>query len=150
LLARTAVGDRVPLLRTAVGKAILASLPRAQAEQIITGTGLTAATAATITDREALYHELEATRARGYALDKGENEVGTYCIGAPIFNTSGRVIGACSISGTDPEIVGKRVPELSVLVMGTAHEISRHMGYVPATMSLVATPLESYSSMLNT
>lgn len=136
LLARTAVGDHVDLHCTAVGKAILAFLPTEQADVIIARVGQPRFTAATITDLQALREELVQIRLFGFAIDRGEHEVGTFCIGAPFSDGTGRIIGACSLSGTDPAIIGHRLDELAPLVVETAHEISRRMGYVPKMDSL--------------
>lgn len=143
LLARTAVGDHAPLHCTSVGKAILSQLPPEEVRGIAERSGLPVFTGKTISDLETLERELEETRQRGYAIDRGEHEAGTYCVGAPVLDGQGQVIGACSISGIDPEIVGGRVAELSAQVMHTAQEISRRMGYVPATPSLVTPPHRS-------
>jgi DNA-binding IclR family transcriptional regulator len=137
LLARTAVGDRAPLHCTSVGKAILSGLPSKKVEGIISRVGLPKFTDITLTDPEALYEDLERTRARGYALDAGEHEVDTYCIGAPILDKVGQVIASCSVSGSDPEIVDSRRAELAARVKYTAQEISRRMGYVPSSPSAV-------------
>lgn len=135
LLARTVTGDRVPLHCTAVGKAILAALPDEQVSSIVTRVGLTAFTSSTIIDPENLYKELIDTRKRGYSIDTGEHEENVYCIGAPIYDHRGRVFAACSVSGIDPEIIQGRRLELFALVVNTAQEISRRMGYVPAKLS---------------
>lgn len=135
LLARTAVGDRVPLHCTSVGKAMLAWLTDDEVEMIVTKVGLPRYTKATITTLEALEAELAATRVRGYAIDDEEHEAATYCLGAPIFSASGRVVGACSVSGTNPSLLNSRQEELSSLIMRSAHEISRRMGYVPSRVS---------------
>lgn len=140
LLARTTLGCRAHLHCTGVGKAMLAFLPEEEAEGILRRAGLPAFTEATITEPAALVRELQRVRAQGYALDRGEHEGGVYCIGAPIFDHRGRLVGACSVSGTDPEIVGGRRPALSAQVVATAQEISRRMGYVAATPSLVRVP----------
>lgn len=131
LLARTAVGERGYLHRTAVGKAMLAFLPQEQVDAIIDQTGLPGSTEYSITDHVQLQQELEESRERGYALDRGENEINTYCVAAPIFDASGQVVASCSISGMDPEIVGRRLPELASYVMHSTLEASRRMGYVP-------------------
>ena len=34
--------------------------------------------------------ELRAIRERGYSFDNAENEVGNYCVGAPIYGAQGR------------------------------------------------------------
>jgi DNA-binding IclR family transcriptional regulator len=137
LLARTAVGDRAPLHCTSVGKAILAYLPKKAVDSILQHTPLVAFTANTITDVDELHEELARTKERGYAIDCEEHETSTFCLGAPILDSRANVIGACSISGSDPEIAGERVAELSAHVMQTAEEISRRMGFVPASMSRV-------------
>lgn len=138
LLARTAVGDRVPLHCTSVGKAILAFLPPEQTDEIVKRVGLPAFTGATITDGDLLRQELAQTRERGYSIDNSEHETGTYCLGAPVFNARGRVVGSCSVSGTDPEILVGRLPELSALVIHRSQQISRRMGFVPSTVSAVS------------
>ncbi len=137
LMARTAVGDRVPLHCTSVGKAILAHLPDQEIRAIIQRVGLPAFTPHTITDSEALYATLATVRQQGFATDYAEHEPGTYCLGAPVRDAQGHVIGACSISGTDPAIIGERMPDLSQYVMYTAQEISRRMGYVPQRISIL-------------
>jgi DNA-binding IclR family transcriptional regulator len=139
LLARTAVGDRVPLHCISLGKAILSRLSPEEVEGIVNRVGLPKFTEATITDLDALKAELEQIRAQGYAVDRGEHETGTYCLGAPILDSCGRVIGACSVSSLDPELISGDPPECARRVMHTAQEISRRMGYVPARPSSVVT-----------
>jgi len=92
----------------------------------------------TITSLEALRAEWQETRQRGYAIDRGEHEVGSYCVGAPILDARGQVIGSCSVSGADAEIAAGLKVDLGTRVMYTAQEISRRMGYVPARPSSVA------------
>lgn len=141
LLARTAVGDRVTLHCTSLGKAILSGLPVEEVESIVSRVGLPKFTETTITDLDALKKELEQIRTQGYAVDREEHETGTYCIGTPIVDVRGRVIGACSVSGTNSELIRGTSPECSARVMHTAQEISRRMGYVPARPSSVVAGL---------
>jgi DNA-binding IclR family transcriptional regulator len=137
LLARSVVGDMAHMHCTAVGKATLAFLPRDKIEAIIDDAGLPRFTEHTITDAVKLFAELEETKKRGYALDFEEHEQRTYCIGSPIFNEQGRVIGSCSVSGSDPELVHDRVMEFAPGVCYTAQEISRRMGFVPKADTLL-------------
>jgi DNA-binding IclR family transcriptional regulator len=139
LLARTAIGDQVPMHCTANGKAILAYLPENEVIAFIERSKLPVFTSNTIADPDVLMHELELTKNRGYGLDNEEHESGTYCVGAPIFDATVCVVGACSISGEDPNIIGDRLPELAALIKRTAQEISRRMGYVPSVPSQVFT-----------
>jgi len=133
LQARSVVGDRTHMHCTAVGKALLAFLPRPQIETIIEAVGLPRFTDQTITDKKLLFENLELTRKRGYALDFAEHEEMTYCIGSPIYNERGKTIGSCSVSGSDPALVNEQVDEISPAVLYTAQEISRRMGFVPTT-----------------
>lgn len=137
LLARSAVGDRAPLYCTSVGKAILAMLPSDELGEYVAGNVLETFTPTTHTTAISLKNELIRTQQRGYAIDNQEHEIGTFCIGAPIFDAPGKVIGACSISGSDYEIIHGRELELAQAVMNTAQEISRRMGYVPSRMASV-------------
>jgi DNA-binding IclR family transcriptional regulator len=118
---------------------MLAAMPQDEVESIVTKQNMVSFTPNTVTDLEALLADLEETQVRGFAIDNGEHEMGTYCVGAPILNHRGQVIGACSVSGQDPEIVGARLEELSRQVTYTALEISRRMGYVPAKISSLGT-----------
>jgi IclR family transcriptional regulator, acetate operon repressor len=137
LVARSAIGDRVHPHCTGVGKAMMAALPEERVEAIVQRIGMPRFTENTITDLDELKREMEQTRARGYSIDRGEHEMGIYCLGAVIRDAAGNPIGACSISGLDPEIISGRAASLSGDLLYTAQEISRHMGYVPATPSLL-------------
>ena len=138
LRARSAVGDHAKLHCTSVGKAILSGLPPAQIEKIVAEVGMPAYTANTITTLDALHKELAITAQRGYSVDFSEHEANYYCIGAPIFDRRGHGIAACSVSGTDPTIVGTRLSEISAHVVHTAQEISRYMGYMPPRRAAIA------------
>ncbi len=138
LMARTAVGDRAHLHCTAVGKAILSALPEDDVRAIVQRAGLPASTNQTITRLDVLLAELERTRERGYSMDNGEHELNTYCIGAPVLDEGGQVIGSLSVSSADPDLLHGRLDDVSAHVMYTAQEASRRMGYVPPRPSQVA------------
>ena len=95
------IGGRNPAHCTAVGKLLLASaLPddESVAAWVRTG-GLERRTERTITTAAELAAQLRTVRARGYAVDDQENEVGVNCIAVPIFLTSPRMpSGAISVS----------------------------------------------------
>ncbi|MBW7882566.1 MAG: IclR family transcriptional regulator [Caldilineaceae bacterium] len=144
LLARSAVGEHAPLYCTAVGKAMLAYLPQDQVEQIIAATEFVQFTPNTITDSAALCAELAQIVERGYATDRSEHEQGVYCVGAPIFNHRREVVAACSVSGASPGLLEEALDQTAHLVRFTAQEISRRMGYVPASPAMVVpTPADN-------
>ena len=84
---------------SATGKAILAHLPRERVDWIVDQYGLTKKTENTITDRDALYEELDQIREQGFALNDEEEITGLQAIGAPIMNRHDRVLGSISVSG---------------------------------------------------
>jgi DNA-binding IclR family transcriptional regulator len=125
------VGARMPAYCTGVGKAMLAHLPAAVVDRVVAH-GLPARTQRTLTDRAALEADLVRTRARGWAMDDVENEPEIRCVAAPIFDRSGTVAAACSLSGPLTRISRPRAKQLGPLIAVAAAEISRQLG-APAT-----------------
>ena len=95
------IGNTSPLHCTGVGKAILAFLPERERRELIEKIELTRFTERTITDRADFTAELDRIRARGYAVDDCEHEPGVFCVAAPVFDSSGAVLGAVSVSGSE-------------------------------------------------
>ncbi|MBQ7976000.1 MAG: IclR family transcriptional regulator [Clostridia bacterium] len=92
-------GKTLPMHCTGCGKAMLAFLPDAEIENIITEYNLPTFTPNTISDKNKLLSELEEIRNRGYAFDNEEESLGIRCIAAPIRNSQGYPTAALSISG---------------------------------------------------
>jgi DNA-binding IclR family transcriptional regulator len=67
--------------------------------------GLPADTANTNTDPAAFSEEEAAIRFRGYAVDREEIEEGLVCMVAPIFDYSGRAVGAMSLAGPTTRVL---------------------------------------------
>ena len=124
------IGARNPMYCTSLGKVILAHYPIDRVKEI-TRDGLAARTPYTLTSPEALHTELELVRIQGFAIDEQENEQGVRCAGAPIFDYTGKVIGAISVSGPASRLTRKRSIEIGSLTSDAAAEISRRMGYQP-------------------
>lgn len=123
------VGKRAPMHCTSVGKAILANLPIETVLTIIEQKGMPVHTAHTITTIADLLHELQMVREKGYALDLEENENGITCIAAPIFNHTGKVMAAVSISGPTLRMTDDRLDQLKSRMIQTGLKISNRLGY---------------------
>jgi IclR family transcriptional regulator, KDG regulon repressor len=123
------VGKRAPMHCTGVGKAILAHLPLNVVLEIIERKGLPKHTDFTITDRDALLKELEKVKQKGYALDLEENEYGIRCIAVPIFDYSGNVVAAVSISGPTIRMTDERIEKLQERIRHIGRQISERLGY---------------------
>lgn len=119
-------GTRVPLHRTAPGKAILAFksqeflenvLDRRGFENSAVGYGLPTSTDSMVTDREALFQQLEEVRERGYGIARGELINGICSVAVPIRTGEDRVLGAVGIHGPssridEPDRIDELVGEL--------------------------------------
>ncbi|WP_054032762.1 IclR family transcriptional regulator [Desulfatitalea tepidiphila] len=124
-------GPRVHAYCSAIGKAVLAHLGEDQVKQYLQRTELIAFTDMTITDPENLLADLEATRRRGYAIDRQEAVQGLVCIGAPVFQRDGQVAGSISLSGAAQRMDEGKIEELAEELVKTTAEVSRYMGYLP-------------------
>ncbi|MDW8256437.1 MAG: IclR family transcriptional regulator, partial [Acidobacteriota bacterium] len=96
----TWIGKRMDIHCTGVGKALLAYLPEEEIERLIRERGLPRHNENTIASPKRLREELARIRAQGYSLDDEEDEVGLRCLGAPIFDHTGRVVASISVAGT--------------------------------------------------
>lgn len=99
----TRFGKTAPAHCSSLGKAILAHLPEAETNRILTEAPLFAQTPNTITSMPRFRDELTETRNRGFATDKQEHVMNSCCIAAPIFS-EGRAVGAIGISSTNDKL----------------------------------------------
>jgi len=125
----TWVGKRMEVHSTSVGKALVAYLPRQEAEAIARSRGLKKRAPRTITGLSAFLRELERVRAQGYAVDDEENSPGVRCVGAPVFNSLGEVEASVGVSGAINQITHKNLPAIAELVQEAARRISKQLGY---------------------
>ncbi len=126
---RSRIGGRVHIHASALGKAIVAFLPERSRDLIVAHWQPIALTKNTISDLAAFQRELDVVRERGYALDDEENEIGIRCIGAPVFDHSGSVVGALSVSGWTITMTHERIPHLVERLRSTCTGISRELGF---------------------
>ena len=125
----TWIGRRMEVHSTAVGKALLAYLDAGERETILHKRGLKKLTPHTITTLPRLLHELEHVRGVGYSVDDEENSLGARCVGAPIFNSQGKIEAAIASTGTINDVQHKDVPRLAEMVKDAARRISQKIGY---------------------
>lgn len=122
-------GTRHPAYCTALGKAILASMPWLAVEGLLKKQPFERRTRKTITEKSQFRRELQITANRGYAIDDEERTLGVICIGAAIRDFSGSVAGAISISGAKSRITSQKVESYGHLVRARAQEASQRLGY---------------------
>jgi DNA-binding IclR family transcriptional regulator len=128
LAVRRLLGVRRPVHATSLGKAYLAALPVEEADTLVDRLSLVALTANTITERARLRAELDETRARGYAVDNGENEADVMCFGAAIRDDRGLPVCAISVAGPR-ERISEKADVIPRRVAEVALSISRRLGF---------------------
>jgi DNA-binding IclR family transcriptional regulator len=122
-----AVGGRAPLHLTSVGKLFLAVDEPKNVRNYAMRTGLAGHTRNSLTDLPRLERELALVRARGYARDNEELELGVRCIAAGIRDDAGKLVAGLSISAPADFVQDEWID----LVCSTASSISGAMGYEP-------------------
>ncbi|MFT3860196.1 IclR family transcriptional regulator [Micropruina sp.] len=105
-----AIGDRFPASITATGKAMLATLPAEAVEDRYRGKLLPRYTERSIHSLPDLLRDLEQVRARGYAVDDEETNLGQVCFSVAVRNVPDQV-AALAVSST---MTRQRASEVSV------------------------------------
>ena len=123
------VGRRAPMHCTAVGKALLSTMPEEEVRHILERKGMTSYTPHTITDPDTLLVELRKIKVSKISIDTQENEIGVICLGTPIFDYSGRAIGAISVSGPASRIEEKGIERIGAEMKKSGERISANLGY---------------------
>jgi IclR family acetate operon transcriptional repressor len=123
-----ALGSRVPLHASGVGKALFAALPDAQVDAILKVKGLPRITENTIVAMETMWAALRVIRQRGYSFDDEEHARSTRCVGAAIYDEHAEPLGAISIAGPSSRMADERIRQLGQVVAHVAEELTRHLG----------------------
>jgi DNA-binding IclR family transcriptional regulator len=108
-------------------RAVLAFGPEAEAEAWISAWQPVAYTANTIADREALRREVAATRARGYAISRGELHLAVMSLAAPVRDRQGGVVFVLQLPGLFSD-VGSREREIAARLLQAASDLERLVG----------------------
>ena len=128
LKAMTTIGSRLPATITSTGKALLAWMPSEALDMAFQH--VKRYTPLTLTRRRDIERDLEETRARGYAINRGEFRIGICGIAAPIRDRTGSVVASIGAWGAEKNILGARQVELAHLTVAAARDISQSLGYL--------------------
>jgi DNA-binding IclR family transcriptional regulator len=102
------VGGLIPAHCSGLGRAVLAWSAAGTVETVVAA-GLTRRTPRTITDPEALGRELAVIHDQGWAYDREEGNAGVSCVAAPIFDFTGNVTAALSVTGPSAAVQPDRI-----------------------------------------
>lgn len=122
------LGMRAPITACSSGKAFLAAMPEHQAADIISH-GLPATTTASITDRSQMSEELDATRARGFALNHGELTPDISAVAAAILDARRSPVAALSISVPSQRMTADRWDSYGAMARDAAQQVSAALGH---------------------
>lgn len=123
-------GRRVPVFSSAMGKAILATWRDQEVLALADRAGLPPLTTKSLRSREAALAEIARTRARGWALDDEEFNLGMRCLAAVVWSPQGEAACAISISGAAVRLTEDRLEPLGALVAQAAEELPGVLGGV--------------------
>lgn len=123
------IGMRRPMYCTGVGKAMMASMTDAEVDAIWENSDIQPYTEHTIVTRERMQNVLDVIRRRGCAFDNEENELGVRCIAVAVYDYSGKVCGALSISAPLARMTDSYLAHLQPPLMAAREQISRNMGW---------------------
>lgn len=121
----TEVGRRVSAHSTGVGKALLSLLSDRQVTQLLHRTGMAPRTPETITDPDVMLLELAHVRRRGWAVDRAEQEIGVWCVAAPLVDAPAHV--AISVSGPSGRISAERLGDIAPVVQEVARGLAKDL-----------------------
>ena len=123
------IGSAAPMHCTGIGKILLMEADDEKLDRLIKERGLQRFTKNTITTREDLEQELAQVRARGWAYDNEECELGARCIAFPIRNFSGKIVAGFSVTGLAARMSDSFLNTRLDMLQETADAISRELGY---------------------
>ena len=123
--AQRDIGRELPAHSTALGKVLLAFLPRQQVLELIAQYGLARSTTATIVSRKRLLAELDLVRKQRYATADGEAYSDLRALSVPIFDADSEVRAAVSVNGSPNEPAWDDLAGLLRTVEEAARDIAR-------------------------
>ncbi|MFS8146171.1 IclR family transcriptional regulator [Rhizobium sp. R635] len=123
------VGLPNPWHASSLGKSILAWLDEKTLNVLLPTPALEVFTKNTLSTRSLLRAQFQTIRALGFAVDDEESSLGGRCIGAPVFDATGRPIAAISMSGPVSRIVSEDIASIGDVISAAAKEVSRALGY---------------------
>jgi DNA-binding IclR family transcriptional regulator len=102
IVVKNRVGVHEPLHCTALGKALVAFLPKERRSTLLGRGPYRRFTSRTVTDPAAFARVLEEVRRTVVALDDGEYDEMLYCVASPVFVQDGTPLAAIGVSIVHP------------------------------------------------
>ncbi|MCK5551804.1 MAG: IclR family transcriptional regulator, partial [Deltaproteobacteria bacterium] len=124
------VGWRLPIHCTAIGKAQIAFASEEELAKLGILDNLQRFTPNTIIDKGEFIKHLKQVAKQGYALDNEEYNLGVRCVGVPLRDYTGRVVGGISVSGPSFRINDEMLrKEIIPRVKEAGEKVSKRLGF---------------------
>ena len=123
------VGRHIPTYCTSLGKAMLSCLDDQEVKSILRRQTLKPHTENTVKNINQLLADLGSVRKHGYAVDNEEIEIGLRCVGAPLRDYTGGMVGAISVAAPSARLSEKNTPVIGRMVIAIAAGISQKLGF---------------------
>jgi DNA-binding IclR family transcriptional regulator len=124
------IGDTTSVHYTSLGKALLIEHTDGAIRAILEKQGMDKKCSYTLETPDAFLEEMQQVRKLGYSLDNQESGLDCLCIGAPIRNYKGQVVGAISVSGPISRFTLEyATTEVANILKETTQQISKMLGY---------------------
>ncbi len=122
------LGGSLPLYAGAASRAVLAHLPAGEFDDYLLRPRPHLTDQSTV-EADAIRADVEQIRATGIAVSDGDVTEGVAALGSAVFDRLGCVVGAISIAGVRPAILGSNQSVLAEAVRAAASDVSRELGY---------------------
>jgi DNA-binding IclR family transcriptional regulator len=122
------LGALAPAYCTGLGKSILAFLPDEQLKKYLNSVKLKAMAPKTIPTIKKLKSEITLIRKLGYAIDNEELSIGLRCVGAPVFDFTGKPVYALSVSGPTQRMSEEKMLAISKKLVPLCNKLSERIG----------------------
>jgi len=124
------VGWRIPIHCTAIGKAQITYASEEELEKLDILDHMERFTPNTIVDKAEFIKHLKEVAKRGYALDNEEYDLGVKCVGVPLRDYTGRVVGGISVCGPSFRMTDEILREKIIPAVKEAGEkVSKRLGF---------------------
>jgi IclR family acetate operon transcriptional repressor len=120
-------GTLSPLHASGIGKALMARMDEGRLSALLAASR-EGFTPKTLVDEAGLRADLAAIRARGYAIDNEERNIGMRCIAAAVFDAGGEAAAGLSVSGPTSRVTPDQTEALAGEVMQAARALTEAIG----------------------
>ncbi|QBX99890.1 hypothetical protein E2K80_03365 [Rhodophyticola sp. CCM32] len=143
------VGQRVPLWRSAIGKALISGLGYSERTRLLNDDAAAIRQSPVYRDVRELTWQLDLVNARGYAIEIEEDMPGISGVAAPIVDHRGITVAAIGLSGATSRLDRDALHRLGPSVIEATRLASLQAGGVPRPVSTARRPADLPTRVFN-